>query len=124
LILVVLGNDFNGVEVRIPTVAWFMNDFFFTCCKIISNNDCRDFVFRINTSEDHEALNLKSNGKNKYNIILSIGEDKVTKDAAEALLTILIRTLESGVNALPRGRTNFPCSSSVAIILVCDKNLL
>jgi hypothetical protein len=32
--------------------------------------------------------------------------------------TILIRTLESGVNALPRGRTNFPCSSSVAIILV------
>jgi hypothetical protein len=48
--------------------------------------ESRDFVFRINTSEDHEALNLKSNGKNKYNIILSIGEDKVTKDAAEALL--------------------------------------
>jgi hypothetical protein len=37
----------------------------------------RDLIFRINTSEDHEALNLKSNGKNKYNIILSIGEDKV-----------------------------------------------
>jgi hypothetical protein len=46
----------------------------------------RDLIFRVNTSEDHEALNLKSNGKNKYNIILSIGEDKVTKDAAEALL--------------------------------------
>jgi hypothetical protein len=30
----------------------------------------------------------------------------------------LIRTLESGVNALPFGKTNFPCSSSVAIILV------
>jgi hypothetical protein len=32
--------------------------------------------------------------------------------------TILIRTLESGVNASPCGKTNFPCSSSVAIILV------
>jgi hypothetical protein len=27
-------------------------------------------VFRINTAEGYEALNLKSNGKNKYNIIL------------------------------------------------------
>jgi hypothetical protein len=41
-----------------------------------SNNS----VFRVNTAESYEALNLKSNGKNKYNIILSIGEDKVTKD--------------------------------------------
>jgi hypothetical protein len=32
--------------------------------------------------------------------------------------TILIRTLESGVNASPCGKTNFPCSSSVAIILI------
>jgi hypothetical protein len=32
-----------------------------------SNNS----VFRINTAESYEALNLKSNGKNKYNIILS-----------------------------------------------------
>jgi hypothetical protein len=29
----------------------------------------RDLIFRVNTSEDHEALNLKSNGKNKYNIM-------------------------------------------------------
>jgi hypothetical protein len=29
-----------------------------------------------------------------------------------------IRTLESGVNVSPCGKTNFPCSSSVAIILV------
>jgi hypothetical protein len=28
---------------------------------------------------------LKSNDKNKHNIILSIGEDKVTRDAAKAL---------------------------------------
>jgi hypothetical protein len=47
----------------------------------------------------NEALNLKSNGKNKYNIILSIGEDKVTKDAAQALLgkhpdTSIIATLD------------------------------
>jgi hypothetical protein len=41
-------------------------------------------VFRVNTPEGYEALNLESNGKNKYNIILSIGEDKVTKDAANA----------------------------------------
>jgi hypothetical protein len=41
-----------------------------------SNNS----VFRVNTAESYEALNLKSNGKNKYNIILSIGEDKVTKN--------------------------------------------
>jgi hypothetical protein len=59
----------------------------------------RDLIFRVNTSEDHEALNLKSNGKNKYNIILSIGEDKITKDAAEALLgkhpdTSIIATLD------------------------------
>jgi hypothetical protein len=33
-----------------------------------SNNS----VFRVNTAESYEALNLKSNGKNKYNIILSI----------------------------------------------------
>jgi hypothetical protein len=30
-------------------------------------------VFRVNTPEGYEALNLESNGKNKYNIILSIG---------------------------------------------------
>jgi hypothetical protein len=65
-------------------------------------------IFRVNTSEDHEALNLKSNGKNKYNIILSIGEDKVAKDAAEALLgkhpdTSIIATLdEQGKLVLPR----------------------
>jgi hypothetical protein len=27
-------------------------------------------VFRVNTPEGYEALNLESNGKNKYNIIL------------------------------------------------------
>ncbi|CAC9634902.1 hypothetical protein, partial [uncultured Gammaproteobacteria bacterium] len=42
-------------------------------------------VFRVNTAEGYEALNLKSNDKNKHNIILSIGEDKVTRDAAKAL---------------------------------------
>jgi hypothetical protein len=59
----------------------------------------RDLIFRANTFEGHEALNLKSNDKNKYNIILSIGEDKVTKDAAAALLgkhpdTSIIATLD------------------------------
>jgi hypothetical protein len=42
---------------------------------------------------------MESNGKNKYNIILSIGEDKVTKDAANALFkkhpdTSIIATLK------------------------------
>jgi 23S rRNA pseudoU1915 N3-methylase RlmH len=45
----------------------------------------KDFVFRVNAAEEYEALNLKGNGKNKHNIILSIGEDKVTRDAAKAL---------------------------------------
>jgi hypothetical protein len=48
---------------------------------------------------DYKALNLKSNGKNKYNIILSISEDKVAKDAANALFekhpdTSIIATLD------------------------------
>jgi hypothetical protein len=56
-------------------------------------------VFRVNTAEGYEALNLKSNGKNKHIIILSIGEDKVTKDAANALFekhpdTSIIATLD------------------------------
>jgi hypothetical protein len=46
-------------------------------------------VFRVNTPEGYEALNLESNGKNKYNIILSIGEDKVTKDATLVSLKYL-----------------------------------
>jgi hypothetical protein len=66
-----------------------------------SNNS----VFRVNTAESYEALNLKSNGKNKS-----------CSNASECP-TILIRTLESGVNVSPCGKTNFPCSSSVAIIL-------
>jgi hypothetical protein len=48
----------------------------------------RDAVFRVNTFEDYKALNLKSNGKNKYNIILSIGEDKVTKDASLSFMVL------------------------------------
>jgi hypothetical protein len=85
------------------TVAWSVNNIFFTCCRIIDNNDlvilffCSadlknkyldfskqhgwkesgNFVFRVNTAEGYEALNLKSNNKNKHNIILSIGEDKI-----------------------------------------------
>jgi hypothetical protein len=43
------------------------------------------------------VAHLKSNGKNKYNIILSIGEDKVTKDAAEALFKKHPDTLHSSV---------------------------
>jgi hypothetical protein len=35
----------------------------------------------------------------------------------------MIRTLESGVNVSPCGKTNFPCSSSVAIILG-EKNVI
>ncbi|VVH62213.1 hypothetical protein BSPWISOX_1455, partial [uncultured Gammaproteobacteria bacterium] len=83
----------------------------------------RDLIFRVNTSEDHEALNLKSNGKNKYNIILSIGEDKITKDAAEALLgkhpdTSIIATLdEQGKLVFPKGKAFTP-DSSVRINIV------
>jgi hypothetical protein len=63
--------------------------FFFASFSIYAKYEYLDFarrhnwkrnhksVFRVNTAEGYEALNLKSNGKNKYNIILSIGEDKV-----------------------------------------------
>ncbi|VVH52022.1 hypothetical protein BPUTSESOX_1157, partial [uncultured Gammaproteobacteria bacterium] len=83
----------------------------------------RDLIFRANTSEGHEALNLKSNGKNKYNIILSIGEDKVTKDAAAALLgkhpdTSIIATLdEQGKLVFPKDKAFTP-DSSVRINIV------
>jgi hypothetical protein len=72
-------------------------------------------VFRVNTAEGYEALNLKSNGKNKYNIILSIGEDKVTKDATEALFkkhpdTSIIATLdEQGKLVFPHGEAFTKC---------------
>jgi hypothetical protein len=52
--------------------------------------------------------------KNKYNIILSIGEDKVTKDAAQALFekhpnTSIIATLdEQGKLILPQGEAFTP----------------
>ncbi|VVH54836.1 hypothetical protein BSPCLSOX_345, partial [uncultured Gammaproteobacteria bacterium] len=83
----------------------------------------RDAVFRVNTFEDYKALNLKSNGKNKYNIILSIGEDKVTKDAAEALFkkhpdTSVIATLDKqGQLVFPKGKVFTP-DSSVRINIV------
>jgi hypothetical protein len=38
-------------------------------------------------------------------------------------IQILIRTLESGVNALSFGKTNFPCLLSVAIISCCASGL-
>jgi hypothetical protein len=44
-----------------------------------------DSIFRVNTPEEYETLNLKSNGKNKHNIILSIGNDKVTQEAVQSL---------------------------------------
>jgi hypothetical protein len=83
----------------------------------------RDLIFRANTFEGHEALNLKSNDKNKYNIILSIGEDKVTKDAAAALLgkhpdTSIIATLdEQGKLVFPKDKAFTP-DSSVRINIV------
>ncbi|VVH61647.1 hypothetical protein BSPWISOX_2730, partial [uncultured Gammaproteobacteria bacterium] len=86
-------------------------------------------VFRVNTAEGYEALNLKSNGKNKYNIILSIGEDKVTKDAANALFekhpdTSIIATLdEQGKLVFPKGKAFTP-DSSVRINIVGHPEVL
>ncbi|CAC9592032.1 hypothetical protein, partial [uncultured Gammaproteobacteria bacterium] len=74
-------------------------------------------VFRVNTPEGYEALNLKSNDKNKHNIILSIGEDKVTRDAAKALFdkhpntSVLVTLNRQGKLVFPRGKAFTPDSS-------------
>jgi hypothetical protein len=39
--------------------------------SFIGRKESKDFAFRVNTAEGYEALNLKSNDKNKHNIILS-----------------------------------------------------
>ncbi|WP_143243121.1 C80 family cysteine peptidase, partial [Bathymodiolus azoricus thioautotrophic gill symbiont] len=74
-------------------------------------------VFRVNTAEGYEALNLKSNDKNKHNIILSIGENKVTRDAAKALFdkhpntSVLVTLDEQGKLVFPEGEAFTPDSS-------------
>jgi hypothetical protein len=77
----------------------------------------RDSVFRVNTFEDYKALNLKSNGKNKYNIILSISEDKVAKDAAEALFK---KHNPPGQHDSNRHECRVNLSCSVALIDRCN----
>jgi hypothetical protein len=77
----------------------------------------RDFVFRVNTSEDYEALNLKSNDKNKHNIIVSIGNDKITRDAATSLFnkhpdtSVLVTINEQGDLVFPGGEAFTPDAS-------------
>jgi hypothetical protein len=64
-----------------------------------------------------EALNLKSNNKNKHNIILSIGEDKITRNAAKALFdkhpntSVLVTLDEQGELVFPEGKAFTPDSS-------------
>ncbi|CAB5496063.1 C80 family cysteine peptidase, partial [Bathymodiolus thermophilus thioautotrophic gill symbiont] len=82
-----------------------------------------DSVFRVNTPEEYEALNLKSNGKNKYNIILPIGEDEITKNAAESLYkkhpenSIIVTLNEQGKLVFPDGQAFIP-DASVRINIV------
>ncbi|CAB5497277.1 hypothetical protein THERMOT_665, partial [Bathymodiolus thermophilus thioautotrophic gill symbiont] len=97
--------------------------------------DCLDFakkqgwgqskysVFRVNTPEEYETLNLKSNGKNKHDIILSIGKDKVTNDATESLHrkhpenSMVVTLNERGKLVFPGGKKFIP-DSSVRINIV------
>ncbi|VVH51237.1 hypothetical protein BPUTSESOX_627, partial [uncultured Gammaproteobacteria bacterium] len=89
----------------------------------------KDFVFRVNAAEEYEALNLKGNGKNKHNIILSIGEDKVTRDAAKALFdkhpntSVLVTLDEQGKLVFPEGETFSPDSSVRLNIVGHPENL-
>jgi hypothetical protein len=58
-------------------------------------------VFRVNTPEGYEALNLESNGKNKYNIILNRLECQLNLSCSVALidrcnlLTLLLPLLDN-----------------------------
>ncbi|CAB5493969.1 hypothetical protein THERMOS_25, partial [Bathymodiolus thermophilus thioautotrophic gill symbiont] len=84
-----------------------------------SNNS----IFRVNTLKGYAALNLKSNGKNKHNIILSIGEDEITKNAVESLYkkhpenSIVVTLNEQGELVFPGGQEFIP-DSSVRINIV------
>ncbi|OJA03233.1 C80 family cysteine peptidase, partial [Bathymodiolus thermophilus thioautotrophic gill symbiont] len=66
-----------------------------------------DLTFRANSLEGYNTLNLRSNGKNKHNVILRISDDSITRNAAESLYkkhpeNSIIVTLDE------RGRLVFP----------------
>jgi hypothetical protein len=58
-----------SLNLLIHSTSFFSLDFL----KTRSWEESDKSVFRVNTPEGYEALNLKSNDKNKHNIILSIG---------------------------------------------------
>ncbi|MBA5249218.1 MAG: hypothetical protein FE834_06775, partial [Gammaproteobacteria bacterium] len=72
-------------------------------------NISNDFVFRANTFDSYTGLNLKSNNKNKYSIILQLGSDDIAKKAAQSLFdkrphnSIIITLDEQGKLVFPPG---------------------
>jgi hypothetical protein len=84
--------------------------------------ESKDLAFRVNTAEGYEALNLKSNDKNKHNIILSIGEDKVTRDAAKALFDKHPRTFFLRINFISCAPLIFCTTKPYCLVLESDSS--
>jgi predicted amidohydrolase len=83
-----------------------------------------DSIFRVNTPEEYETLNLKSNGKNKHNIILSIGDDKVTQESVQSLYekhpdnSVIVTLDEQGRLVFPEDKVFIPDGIIFAKIFV------
>jgi 23S rRNA pseudoU1915 N3-methylase RlmH len=66
-------------------------------------------IFRVNTPEEYEIVNLKSNGKNKHSIVLSIGDNKVTQESVQSLYekhpdnSVIVTLDEQGRLVFPEG---------------------
>ncbi|MBA5249079.1 MAG: hypothetical protein FE834_06040, partial [Gammaproteobacteria bacterium] len=84
-------------------------------------------TFRVNTYESYATLNLKSAGKNKHSIILQLGDDKISKEAAKNLVkknpeNTVIVTLDAQSNLVfPQG-VEFKPDDSVRFNIVGHHN--
>ncbi|OJA03647.1 C80 family cysteine peptidase, partial [Bathymodiolus thermophilus thioautotrophic gill symbiont] len=82
--------------------------------------------FRSNTFEDHEFLNLRSNNKHKYNIILQLGNDEATKTDAQNLFakhpkeSVIVTRNAEGALVFPKDVAFTPDNSMRLNIVGCQ----